>query len=58
MADFCWDCTRDVMGVAPEKNDFFGLCQPGEALGDICEGCGPGVFDHEGRRLANDQDDD
>lgn len=32
MADFCWDCWRDLFGTAPERNDFRGLCEPGEVV--------------------------
>ena len=56
MADFCWDCTRDVMGVEPEKNDLMGIAEEGQVLLTICEGCGPGQFDHDGRRVDDEEE--
>jgi hypothetical protein len=65
MAEFCFDCTRDVLGMDPKDNDFKGLCQDGYCIPVICEGCDPEhhvtkangetsymVFvDHRGKRL-------
>jgi hypothetical protein len=54
MADFCKKCWHETWGFNdkdPDYNDFKGLCDPGEMFADICEGCGPGHFDHEGARV-------
>lgn len=58
MADFCKDCWPDMFGAGANTedleegfNDLKGLCKPGEMFGDICEGCGPGHFDHNGARV-------
>lgn len=50
MAEFCWDCLeREIYPEAPERNDFAGLCEPGEAVEVLCEGHGWVAVDHEGR---------
>ena len=58
MADFCKKCWPEVWHAGANMedledgtNDFKGLCKPGEMFADICEGCGPGHFDHNGARV-------
>lgn len=62
MAEFCYDCTRDVLGMSPTDNDFRGLVGKGMCMPVICEGCPPdkwedadypgGIFiDHNGKRI-------
>jgi len=51
MADFCHGCLVDEgMSEFAEKNDFKGICNPGDLSYFLCEGCGQHLFDHEGRR--------
>lgn len=67
MADFCWDCTKDMWpDVDPARNDFAGvalredvtsmLIQPCGQLNYVvwllCEGCGSHVFDDKGKRVC------
>lgn len=59
MADFCWQCTKDVLGVEPEKNDLKGLSTPEDTAKGLypvvlCEGCGSIQVDHEGKCISND----
>jgi len=58
MAEFCKDCWPEMFhaGATMEAmeegfNDFKGVCEPGYMFADICEGCGPGHFDHNGARV-------
>ncbi len=57
MADFCWDCVADAWGVRPEENDLADPdCPEDHILFAICEGCGPGWFDRDGKRVdVNDK---
>ena len=54
MADFCYDCTKDILGVDPTWNDFGrfeatgGRIPEGEFWKVLCEGCGVIVVDNEG----------
>lgn len=55
MADFCARCWPEVYGDPPPGegpgfNDLLGVGRPGYLASAICEGCGPGWFDHLGRR--------
>lgn len=52
MAEFCLDCNRqnDI-----EFSDFEGLCEPGETIEVLCEGCGIITVDHEGK-IVNDKE--
>lgn len=53
MADFCWDCLADeLFPEAPERNDFHGLCEPGETVTVLCEGHGVIQVDHEGKPVT------
>ena len=49
MADFCHDCIQSIF--PGETSDLANLCQPGEHTWEVCEGCGPGWFDHQGKRV-------
>jgi hypothetical protein len=52
MADFCFDCTIRHFGQEyATRNDMAGLCKEDEMIGTLCEGCGGGYFDHEGKRV-------
>ncbi len=57
MADYCYDCTRDVLGVDPTWNDFgsFEATGPripeGELWKVLCEGCGIIIVDSEGKKI-------
>ncbi len=51
MADFCWDCVYEVLGVEAELNDFKGLCKDGEVIIVLCEGCGEMMVDSKGKRV-------
>lgn len=48
MADFCFDCVQRL-DVPAELNDLR-HSQP-DAIVALCEGCGIGAFDHDGRRI-------
>lgn len=50
MADFCKECSDEMFG--PDvPNDFEGLCEPGEMVSVLCEGCGYIWVDHTGKRI-------
>lgn len=49
MADFCLDCNIKINGV--EVSDFEGLCEPGETVEVLCEGCGYIKVDHTGEKV-------
>lgn len=58
MADFCKECWHETWhaGATLEAlhdgfNDFKDHCQVGFSAFQICEGCGPGMFDHTGERV-------
>ncbi len=53
MADFCWDCAVEVWGCKNEENDLkdHENCTVGHMFFTICEGCGEGWFDRDGKRL-------
>lgn len=53
MADFCWDCFADMFEphIAAEKNDLAGIVGPYVMVHAICEGCGEGWFDQDGKRV-------
>tara|TARA_Y100000310_G_scaffold292586_1_gene321469 strand:+ start:27 stop:188 length:162 start_codon:yes stop_codon:yes gene_type:complete len=50
MADYCWDCCWEHLGVESELNDMKSLCGKDEYILVLCEGCGEIVVNHEGRR--------
>ncbi len=50
MANFCYSCTQKVFPDAkPEDNDM-AHGKKGEYVRDICEECGVGWFDWQGKR--------
>ena len=50
MADFCWDCCEEHLGVEGELNDLKGLCEDDEIVHVLCEGCGQTAVDSKGKR--------
>ena len=50
MADFCWDCAWEVLGVESELNDMKNLCEEGERVHVLCEGCGEILVNNKGKR--------
>jgi len=50
MSDYCKDCWEELFGDGYE-NDLKGLCEPGEKIGVLCEGCGFIYVDHNGNRV-------
>ena len=51
MADFCWDCAVDRLGMNPSANDFVDVCEEGQVACVLCEGCGQMIWvNHEGKR--------
>ena len=59
MADFCWQCTENVLGIPPEKNDFAGVgkddppLKEGEGYEVLCEGCGFTLVDKTGKCITS-----
>ncbi len=60
MANFCYDCTKDILGVDPTWNDFAGWegvggyvkPKPEDGLWKVlCEGCGVIVVDSKGKKV-------
>lgn len=58
MADFCkrcwpevWHAGANMEDLEEGMNDFKGLCEPGQSVFTLCEGCGYGHFDHNGARI-------
>lgn len=50
MADFCIECYEDMFGST--DNDLNGLCEPGQKITALCEGCGSIHVDHTGKRVG------
>lgn len=46
MADFCLACSKKLGFPEPDIK-----AEPGMIIQDLCEGCGVGWFDDQGRRL-------
>jgi hypothetical protein len=61
MADFCRDCARRVLGVTDEQYDKCGdlnnLCEEGETVSDLCEGCGFITVDHRGSKVISPEEE-
>ena len=54
MANFCYDCTAKVFPDAdPTQNDMV-HGELGEFIHDICEGCGEGWFNWQGKKAAGE----
>jgi len=51
MANFCYDCTKDTLGVDPTWNDFAKGVPEKELWKVLCEGCGVIVVNHEGKKV-------
>lgn len=61
MADFCYDCTKDILGVDPTWNDFVATKQDtseNELWMVLCEGCGVIVVDREGKKISKGVEDE
>ncbi len=56
MADFCRGCSIEHLGR--DFRDLADLCEPGQCVDVLCEGCGPTTVDHEGQRLDKPRLDD
>lgn len=57
MADFCRQCTDEILGLDPDLNDMRDLTteqDTAEGMGSavLCEGCGPILVDHTGKCLG------
>ena len=50
MANFCYDCTKDL-GVDPKWNDFARGVPEDELWQVLCEGCGVIVVDSAGKKV-------
>ena len=57
MANFCYDCTKDILGVDPKWNDFardrVRQIPEDELWKVLCEGCGVIVVNNEGKKVAS-----
>jgi len=60
MADFCYDCTKDILGVDPTQNDFVAKqdISENELWMVLCEGCGVIVVDKEGKKVSEGVEDE
>jgi len=53
MSSFCYDCTKDILGVDPTWNDF---AERQTGLRKVlCEGCGVIVVDYEGKKVDENE---
>jgi hypothetical protein len=50
MADFCLDCSRKMNFPEPDIK-----ADPGTIIFDVCEGCGEGWFDENGKRVPDSE---
>lgn len=54
MADYCRQCSLRIHGH--DHRDLARLCEPGETVWELCEGCGEEVeIDHIGMRVGRNQ---
>ena len=53
MAEFCHDCIQEFEGLPASANGLRHK-QRGDLVFDVCEGCGPGWFDWEGKKQRDD----
>jgi hypothetical protein len=51
MAGFCHTCIRIIAPEVPPQNNDMAHGETGQLLWDICEECGPGWFDAQGKRV-------
>ncbi len=57
MANFCYECTAQLMGKAhAEKNDFAGIVRNKERYFCLCEGCGWITVDKHGKKVDEEND--
>jgi hypothetical protein len=61
MADFCWNCTVQILGMPAEENDLKGLTTEADTAAGLyasvlCEGCGFILVDHTGKRVPEPSD--
>jgi hypothetical protein len=62
MADFCWECSKEMGFSDGSKNDLSGLITEQDhnegyvSSVVICEGCGPIQVDHLGHCVSEDCD--
>lgn len=57
MANFCYECTAELMGKAyAEKNDFAGIVRNKERYFCLCEGCGWITVDKDGKKVEEEDD--
>lgn len=59
MADFCTQCTAELLGEEGHSGDFVGLSTAAETAAGLyqivlCEGCGAIQVDHTGRCVSVD----
>lgn len=57
MAEFCYQCTEDVLGIPGKYNDFSGMGEvakheQGLHCNVLCEGCGHIQVDFQGKRVG------
>lgn len=57
MADFCWQCTEDILGLDGRSNDLKGLLTKesrkyGSYMVALCEGCGNIWVNNEGKCIG------
>ena len=57
MANFCYDCAKDILGVDPTWNDFargrIRAIPEDEFWKVLCEGCGYIMVDNEGKKVKS-----
>ena len=56
MSEFCFDCIQDWEPEVSPKLNGLRHKQRGELAFDVCEGCGEGWFDWEGKRHDDDKE--
>lgn len=60
MADFCRACAKKNLGITDKQydkyGDLMGLCEEGQQVGELCEGCGFITVDHRGVRIEPTED--
>jgi hypothetical protein len=54
MADYCAECADRLFGSA-KFGGLVGLCEEGECVVVLCEGCGTVVIDHTGTVCRDDK---
>lgn len=54
MAGFCYDCITRLYPEAKPQNNDLKHDAPGDLVFDLCEECGPGWFDWQGRKMEEE----